>query len=156
MSFRKTLLMGGFFVLFIGSAIYILWRPTSLLMFEWFNFLGLRSFVDCLRDIAAPVKHLLPSFVIYSLPWGLWLLSYLLFVEYVWFNKVKTRQYHFWFWIFPFLSVLTEILQKTSFVPGTFCFEDIVALILSILLGYAVSIYNNKKTFNQRRVPYDT
>ena len=153
---KKHLLFAGILSLFGGSAIYILARPTSLLMFQWFSFLGLSTFVEYFRNIASPAKYLLPYFVIYSLPLGLWLLSYLLFVEYIWFNKIKSIQYYLWFWIFPVISVSIEILQQTSLVIGTFDYQDIVVLIFATLLGYTISVYNNNKTFNQRRVAYDT
>ena len=42
--------------LVIGIAIYLLWRSTSLIVFEWLRLFGLLSPVLFSRDLAAPAR----------------------------------------------------------------------------------------------------
>ncbi|WP_241080666.1 hypothetical protein [Natranaerofaba carboxydovora] len=53
------------FPLIIGGLIYIGFRPDTLLMFSWFQFLGIDSVVFVLRDYLSQFD--LPSWVNY--PW---------------------------------------------------------------------------------------
>ncbi len=59
-----------------GGMIYVLYRPESLLLFRATDSLGITPLIDILRSNSSGV--MLPSFMINSLPAGLWTASYLI------------------------------------------------------------------------------
>ena len=67
--------------LLIGCTLYILYRPTSLLMFHWIDRAGFFSQVMGLRVLFEDAEHLIPSWLVYSLPFSIWVLSYQLFIH---------------------------------------------------------------------------
>ena len=79
----------------------------------------------------------LPAWVIYNIPDGLWLLSYLLMIEAIWGNE---KQRKIWF-IIPVIlfAFLLEVLQYIGFFPGTgdvldmLCYSAAIAVYLGII-----------------------
>lgn len=119
----------AFSTLSIGGTIYLLFRPSYLLMFDWLRTIHLFGVLDSIRF----TNHSIPEWIEYSLPDGLWVFSYFLFIGCIWdFNIDKC-----WFFllILPFVSVLDEMLQFFHLVPGTFDLLDIVAYIVASYIG---------------------
>ncbi len=108
--------------LLVGSFIYILFRPTSLVMFDWFNSMGLSELITSMRNSAEGVDQNFPRWVVYSLPYALWVLSYMFFMSGIWWNSESKTRY-FWLWSAPIVAVVTEIAQLLVVVPG---FEELV------------------------------
>lgn len=68
----------GLVMLLLGGMIYLLFRPTTLLLFHTLDMVGLMPLVTDWRTLAAACQ---PSeFVVYSLPGGLWAAAYILLV----------------------------------------------------------------------------
>lgn len=68
----------GLVMLLLGGMIYLLFRPTTLLLFHTLDMVGLMPLVTDWRTLAAACQ---PSeFVVYSLPGGLWSAAYILLV----------------------------------------------------------------------------
>ena len=94
---------------------------------------GNSSFFIALRQNATD----LPAWVIYNIPDGLWLLSYLLMIEAIWGNE---KQRKIWF-IIPVIlfAFLLEVLQYIGFFPGTgdvldmLCYSVAIAVYLGII-----------------------
>ena len=63
----------------IGGGIYLLWRSTTLLMFGWLKAIGLYDMVLRLRP-----DDKVDSWLVYSLPDGLWLFAYILLMGVLW------------------------------------------------------------------------
>jgi hypothetical protein len=101
-------------------------------MFRWFRAMGCGAVVQSLRQVSARLS--LPDFALYSAPFALWLLGYLLCVRAIWLHH-PSRMRHFWFWVLPSVSILLEFLQLTGFCPGTFDENDVFALALATLLA---------------------
>ncbi len=135
--------------LLVGSFIYILFRPTSLVMFDWFNSMGLSDLINSMRSSAEGVDKNFPRWVVFSLPYALWVLSYMFFMSGIWWNsKSKTR--HFWLWSAPIVAVVTEIAQllvvvpgfeelvhnALGFIPGEFDIVDLIALLVAIAMHF--------------------
>ena len=70
------------FILIIGCLIYAGYRSDDLLMFEWFDYLGVSNHVMCFRDICSEFH--IPNFIKFSLPDGLWVLSYMMIIGVIW------------------------------------------------------------------------
>ena len=79
----------------LGGFIYIAWRKDTLLMFSWFQHLGLGSFIFRLRVYLSPFYEHIPKFVLYCLPDGLWVYSLTFFMGWLWKNNSKLA---FMFW----------------------------------------------------------
>ena len=117
--------------LFIGGLIYVIYRSNELLMFNWFNCLGLNSVVMQLRD---RFSHLILSeWVRYNLPAGLWLFSYMFIIDSIW-NDNNGPIYRCFIIILPLVSLTSEIMQFYKIMPGTFDIIDIIGYVLAIIL----------------------
>ena len=101
-------------VLFLFAiAIYISSRTLDMKIYTWLGINTNNLLFDYLQ------KHAILSFqwVKYNLPDGLWLLSYLLFIEGVW-DSDKRMKFLFCVPIVAFAFIL-EILQYFEYFPGT-------------------------------------
>jgi len=56
----------------LGGFLYILFREESLVMFDWFNSLGIESSIHYFRENINTNIHL-PKWIVYSLPDGIWI-----------------------------------------------------------------------------------
>lgn len=120
--------------LLIGSAIYVCFRTRTLLMFRWFDVIGLNFPITMLRAYAKPLRPNLADWVLYSAPFALWVFSYLLFIRIIWANKSSLER-HFWFWSVPLGSIGIEFGQGLRIVPGTFDINDLVTIVAGTLVA---------------------
>ncbi|MBP5586615.1 MAG: hypothetical protein J6Y92_09715 [Lentisphaeria bacterium] len=119
--------------MFMGGAIYLIWRPPTLLMFSWCRRIGIYEFVMQMRLSLAFMKEYLPTWFIYSLPQALWFFSGLCCIHSIWNHKTGAHE-RFWITTIIVFSLLIEILQLFHVFSGT-C--DIVDLVL-ILVFYLI------------------
>lgn len=117
-------------ILCIGGFIYMGLRDKSLLMFEWFNHLGLSQHVEFIRGLFN--SEGVYGWVKYSLPDGLWLFSYMILVDAIW-NSSKSISAYIFIYYLPFLALMSEILQYFGLVPGVFDWIDIASYLFAIL-----------------------
>jgi hypothetical protein len=126
----------------IGGFTYILFRSDTLIMFRWFDNIGLESIIKSIRSSIGQSK--LPSWIIYSLPDALWVFSFTSFMLIIWKDKF-TYQSISWILIAPTIGLLSEIGQAFHVVPGTFDITDLTLLLLASLLPFITTIKNHKK-----------
>lgn len=127
---RVLALLLSIVALVIGGGIYLLYRPETLLMFRWTDALHLNVFVEDLRQSMSIYS---PSdFVIYSLPDGLWSMSYFLTMLSIWGNICKENIA--WFCLMPIIALISELLQLTSLMPGHFDLWDVVCYSLPLII----------------------
>lgn len=124
------------FLFFVGGMIYLMFRSESLVMFRWCEDLHIKEYVDSLR---MPCK--LPQWIVYSLPDGLWLCSYVLFVSVIW--NFDLRQGWPYVFSLPAVAIGSELAQAFGWVRGTFDWVDMVCYVLGLLSGYMVVEYLN-------------
>ena len=122
------------FLFFIGGMIYLMFRSESLVMFRWCETLHIREYVDSVR-----ISCTLPNWIVYSLPDGLWLCSYLLLVSAIWNFDLKQG----WLYVFslPVVAIGSELAQAFGLMQGTFDWMDMVCYILGLLSGYVIIEY---------------
>ncbi len=131
--------------LLAGSLIYILFRPTTLLMFNWADSLGLMDIISIMRAWVDGYEKLLPNWVIYSLPFGLWVASYLFFIDCIW-GRSKAFVRHVWFWSVPVIAFTAECAQIFEIIPGHFDFLDLLIIVFATIFGFfATGIYQSNK-----------
>jgi len=137
---RKTVFYSAHVLLpiLLGGMIYILCRKSSLLMFAWYDRVGLGRVLEICREAAEPSRESVPRWFLYSLPGGLWVYSMTAFMSLVWRDAQASFQKSAWVSVALVLGVGSEFLQVLQVVPGTFdpvdlvlyCFSGILALIL--------------------------
>lgn len=119
------------FLLGIGGFIYILFRPKTLLMFSWFDAIGMNGYINRLRD---SVSHItLNQTTLYSIPDGLWISSYILMVNAI-VSKQNKNNLLFWSFLLPTIAVLFELLQIVNLIPGVFDVFDLICYIIPLLI----------------------
>ena len=128
----------------IGGLIYLIYRSLTLQMFVWFKQLGLYSSVISFRNEYWPT---LPDWIIYSLPDGLWLFSYLLIMKAIWYKKT-TKQALVLPLILPIFMNLTEILQGLNCFPGTFDLLDVICYDIPVIIYLIFYAYERKNSFS--------
>ncbi|MBS9775652.1 MAG: hypothetical protein KGV57_01010 [Fusobacterium sp.] len=64
-----------FLPLLIGVLIYLLYRSKNLFYFNFIHYLKVNDYVETARTIATFYRKFFPTWVIYSLPDGLWFFS---------------------------------------------------------------------------------
>jgi hypothetical protein len=126
----------------VGTAIYILFRSTNLLVFIWIENVGLGEDVIELRDWANPILPHLPEFILYSLPDGLWAFSFSASILLIWRNE-KSKKY-LWLLVPIVFAILPEILQKFKLFPGTFDVYDLIMSLTGIGLSLLLTQFKNK------------
>lgn len=116
--------------LLMGGLIYVFWRKDTLMMFIWFDRIGLTDIVCLLRDRAGRLSMCLPNWILFSLPNALWLFGGLLVFDFIWGNKSSVSKL-FWFSAFWFIAVSAEVGQALRIIPGRFDWQDITIMILA-------------------------
>lgn len=81
-------------------------------------------------------KAEIPEWVKYSLPDGLWVLSYMLFMNIIWDNRTTIG--YFWIFCLPIIALLSEFGQLFHIVPGTFDAMDLLCYGLPIMVYVSI------------------
>ena len=124
-------------ILCIGGLLYIGLRDKSLLMFNWFNHLGLSQHVDIFRGLFN--SEGVYGWVKNSLPDGLWLFSYMFLVDAIW-NGSKSISAYIFIYYLPILALVSEFSQYFGLVPGVFDWIDVASYLFAILLYITIKL----------------
>lgn len=109
----------------IGITIYLFFRTNTLLVFKWANFFGLLEIIGVIRSYTLQLVNIIPDFILYSLPDGIWVYSATIMFLILW-HKCTNNWYKISWILLPLLcSMIAEILQYFSIIEGTFCIVDI-------------------------------
>lgn len=131
---RNIALILGITSCLLGGLIYILFRDDELILFSWINTIGASHIVEQIRFYTYGIVH--NEFILYSLPDGLWLFSYILMIGYVW--NMDMRKIGMFVLPMATFAIGCEGLQKTGCINGTYDWSDMVTYIISILLGFTI------------------
>ncbi len=131
-----TVIVGVLF-LFVGGSPYLLYRPETLVLFEVCKYLGIYDFIISLRP-----QDMIDSWVVYSLPDGLWLLAYILLMAALWnFDVRKSLRASF---SLAFIAIGSELLQIPHLIPGVFDWIDLLCYVMACIIGFIyITIINN-------------
>mgnify|MGYP006188926019 CR=1 FL=1 len=132
----------------IGGLLYVAFRPTHLLLFQWAEVLGLADAVTALRLLADPYAPGMPRWVIDSAPAALWAFAFTGCMSRLWYGRLQPRA---WFWITTaaFVGVGSELLQIAGHVPGTFDPFDLLAYVVGSVLGVWAALFLIPKITNR-------
>jgi hypothetical protein len=139
------------FALTLGGTIYIFFRPAEHVFFGWIRAVGLDHWFSLARDRSLSSSLLLPEWIVYSLPNGLWAFAYALLITSIWWAGKSWLKY-FWMASIPILVLGYEVLQYAGIIPGTFSIQDIVFGMAGLTIGIIVGIKiiksnNHEKAF---------
>ncbi len=118
--------------LLIGGVVYVLWRAPSLLMFEWFDYLGLAPLIGLLRAALSGVGNQLPGWILYSWPDAAWAMSGVMIFACIW-RGSQSHARHAWIFLAPSLAIGSELAQCLGLLPGTFDPADLISCCLARL-----------------------
>lgn len=133
-----------------GSVLYLVFRPTTLLMFHWTDSLGLTGAISTVRSCVHGFDKYLPNWTIYSLPFALWVSSYMFFIEGIWAKSTSLVRYA-WFWCIPIIAIAAELAQCMQILPGYFDVADLIAIIFVTILGFVATGFNQRNEGAQTR-----
>ena len=120
-----------------GVSIYLLWRDEHLLIHRVLRACHLHTILDGIRSQVADIY--LPEWVRFALPDGLWSMSYILTID------ALVKRDYLWTSVIPAIGILSELMQWTGWLPGTFDLCDLLAYGLPYLL-YVLIINQQNKT----------
>ncbi len=123
----------------LGGVTYILYRPRSLVMFGWFESLGLDPIVESMRSHAASWAWRPPLWWICSVPAALWLLSGLAAFAALW-GGGTSRGARPWLLAVAAAGIGGELAQSIDLVPGTFDPIDLGASLVAIAAFILVAL----------------
>lgn len=109
--------------LLVGILIYVFLRPDNLIYNDLFS---------------SPIKIKINTnskvigFLIYSLPNGLWSMSFSQLIFHIY--KIRTLKIIILSSIMLFVGIIIELLQYQSFMNGTFDINDIFSYIMTYLI----------------------
>jgi len=132
---KKYLIIGGSSSLLIGSLIYVFFRAFSLRIFSWSELVGIQEFLQELREYSISFIRYIPDWILFSLPDGLYVFSYVCFTLYTWKNIISVENV-IWFIIIPFIAIGSELLQLFQLLDGTFDIIDLLFYLLGFLLPF--------------------
>lgn len=118
---------------FFGKIIYVFFRSDNLLMFTWFEKIGIINIIQTTRTVLKNNFIYLPDWIIYSLLDGLWAYSFMYSVLLTWEESINLFSC-FWITLVFVLAVGSELGQLTSLVPGTFDYIDLFFSLLACII----------------------
>jgi hypothetical protein len=122
---RRNLLFGHILTLLTGGLVYVSFRVDSIVMFKWFSILNVDGLIQHFRGLTLHYCGILPDWILYSLPDGLWVFSYVSIVLYVWKAEINYNNF-IWVILIPLYAVIHEIGQFFQVVSGTFDSTDML------------------------------
>lgn len=133
-----------------GSLLYICFRPRSLLMFQWANSIGTKQNISFIRGATKEIGHRLPEWFMYSLPFSLWVVSYMLAIGAVWVGS-RSPVRLVWLSIVPVLSIASEIAQAVHLIPGSFDWVDLGLLTTGSIIGAILIKANGVAEYDKQK-----
>ena len=130
---RVVYLLFSVITLLIGFVTYYLFRELSDLIF--FRIFG----IHIANETILLPANIFSNFIKYNLCDGLWILSGILLLRFIWFNNHKVCQYYVI--IFLCIGLLLEFLQIIESIPGTFDVFDILTMVSFALLEHSIYFY---------------
>ena len=126
----------------VGGTIYLVFRTRKLLMFKPIPVIWI-AFLDNIKDNIGLPYNYLTSFIIYSLPAGLWTISYLILMQIICNDMPKTQRIA-WVYSLPIILLIIECMQILSSIPGTFDILDVLCYFIPIFVSLIIDKRNEK------------
>lgn len=119
-----------------GGMIYIMYRSRQIIFFGWLDDLGLSPLVEMSRETGAAFHP--GSFVLYSLPDGLWLASYLMLINVI-FGHSNKRLWLGFTLLMPVYAIGNELLQGMGLCRGHFDICDLLCYLVPFVADIIIN-----------------
>lgn len=119
-------------LLVVGLALYLLYRPQTVLLYRLADALGAGTVVDGWRTMAG--AWMLPDAVVNSLPGGLWAASYVLVIDSLLGGRQTWGVQLIGVSIIPLIGAASEAFQAVGLLPGTANWVDAVCYLIPLLV----------------------
>ncbi len=120
--------------LILGGGIYLLWRSSSLLMFEWVRAIGGQEILKNVRANTIEYRIFIPEPILYSFPDATWVYSATAYQLLVWKQRNAIAK-ELWILSALILGIGGEFGQLIKAVPGTFCLFDITLSLAAYIMA---------------------
>ncbi|MBD3245268.1 MAG: hypothetical protein GF335_04740 [Candidatus Moranbacteria bacterium] len=140
----KKFLLHVVLPLYLGGMLYIVYRTESLLMFSWFDFLGLKEPIAQLRNFK---NEQLPHWLLFSLADAIWVYSFTLMMLIIWDFEINKKNFY-WILLGAILGIGGEIAQLFG-LTGTFDLWDLILSLVACVLAF-IQTKNFQKLFNNK------
>lgn len=137
------------FSLLLGLGIYLGLRSTSSPFYTLAANLGFKSETDAYRIQIQKFQY--PDWLVYSLPDGLWMFSFVLFNLTVW-DFTINKQSKIWIYGSILMGLSYEILQSIVKGYGVFDWIDLGLMLLAVLVSSLFVSKNNLKNKSSEKV----
>ena len=115
MTHQRNLWLGSSaLMLLVGGTIYVLLRSRQTLLNVLIDAAGAKG-IEGAREKAA--EWMIPEWIIYSLPGGLWSTAYILLIHALTMGERPGRRL-LWASLIPVIGVLSELMQQHNLLPG--------------------------------------
>ena len=138
---QPLLFFAAIALLAAGGTIYLLYRPTTLLLFRILDATGMSRQVGQWRTAAQACSF--SDFTVYCLPNGLWAAAYVLLIHRAYRNRSAATRLA-WAAVIPAVGIISELLQVVGIVPGTPDWKDALCY-AAPYLAYIIYICLTKK-----------
>lgn len=122
---------------FIGGIIYVCFRSDNLLMFNWFELIGISKNINELRNTHHVQNIVLYDWIKFSLPDALWLFSMINSILFIWDFSIKIET-KLWLAIIISIGLFSELGQLICIIPGTFDFLDLCLIIVFTISPFII------------------
>jgi hypothetical protein len=116
----------------VGGLIYVEFRPTTLYVFDWLEWVGIESYR--IGSSLPASRHPAFDFFVYSLPNGLWVYAFTLALGAVW-TRIELKRTA-WLAIPTLVAFTGETGQLVGLVPGTADKLDALAILAAASASY--------------------
>ena len=124
----------GVAMLLCGCAIYLLFRSKTINLYQWCSMLGFSDVIDSLRMSISAWR--ISDFVRFSLPDGLYCISYILLMDAVWPDDGNFKYFAVSF--IPVVAVMHEMAQLFGLARGTFDIADLLCYLAPLVVYYVI------------------
>jgi hypothetical protein len=146
---NRTYILLAAVALILGGSIYVFTRSSEFVFFRWIESIGLGNWLNLAREHAFSDNSILPVWIVYSLPSGLWAFAYAVIITGIW-SKSRSRIRYVWLATIPLLVFGFEILQYAGILSGTFSIQDLVLGMIGIILGVLLGNYTHKRLYHEK------
>jgi hypothetical protein len=117
----------------VGASIYLFYRKTTLLVFQWIDIVNLKPVVIYFRELFNPHNNLYSNFFTHNFPDALWVYSFTSFFIIIYGMK---KNHNIIIYCIPLIiAVTSEMLQLIKVIPGTFDYKDVFSYISSSVIS---------------------
>jgi hypothetical protein len=133
---KNWLVVHSLIPLLAGCAIYAFFRPEFLIAYKWLQALNIDLDFSSMQTQLLEIKHIIPAWIYFSLPDGLW--AYAFASAMIIHEGNNPKKLRIWLGITIVMVLLIEISQAFNVIQGTFDPWDLIFYLIGIYLSVII------------------